>query len=744
MYDNNNRGHFTRRIKMIEKMLIHKIATYSNPVEILPKKLNFIYGSNGSGKTTISNLIGNFDLSDDCLVEMKNSSSIKTLVYNKQFVEDNFSQSTSSVKGIFTLGEDSIQAQEELKKLETENQEKSSMIDKKEETIKKFDEEITSKKGLVMDKCWKLQQDIGNSFSNALVGYRKSKQKFFDNCISVYEKWDKKGAESIDKIKEKYDISFSKESQVYTKFPTIDITEIRTIEESDLLQKVITGSKDTPMGQLIELLKNSDWVKQGLEYIPNSNQQCPFCQQTLSKEIQQEIVGYFDEEYEKDCQSIKEFIFNYNTYFNRIESTLSEILKTTIPFIDTSKLETEYELFNSQLKLNNEELQKKLNSPSNKITINSVKKLIEEMNQIIEAYNNAIISNNNIVKNQKQEQINCKNLLWDYIVNELKVDLEDYLNFTNGKQKAKDSIGQQISTLKKKIQDNKTNIETIEDSLTSVVPTVTEINNILTKFDFKGFHLKENENQKGTYLILRDDGTNASSTLSEGEYNFITFLYFYYLVYGSQEKTGISANKVVVIDDPISSLDSNVLFIVSTLVKNLINDCKNNDNGIKQAFVLTHNVYFHKEITFLGSRKQFSKEEALFGIVRKKDNVSTFHIYDTNPIESTYQLMWRELISDKISTVTSFNTMRRILEYYFKIIGDMDYEKCINEFDGTDKIVCKALVSGINDGSHFISDDFVIAFDEENIENYKRIFRLVFYKLGHIQHYNMMMGVPTP
>lgn len=728
---------------MIEKILVNKIATYSRPVEILPKKLNFIYGSNGSGKTTISNLINDYDLSDDCLVEMNNPSNIKTLVYNKQFVENNFTQSTSSVKGIFTLGEDTIHAQEELKKLKTENQEKLESIEKKEQTIKGFDEEITLKEKQVAEKCWKVQQDIGNSFSNALVGYRSSKQKFFENCISLYKKCDKKDAENLEAIKEKYDIAYSNESQVYTTFPTINITEIQNIEYSSLLQKIITGSTDTTMGQFIELLNNSDWVKQGIEYIPHSNHQCPFCQQTLSKELQQEIENHFDEEYENDCQSIKKFISNYNAYFNSVESTISEILGSIIPLVDFSELKTKHELFNNQLKLNNEKLNKKLDQPSNKITINSFKGLIEEINQIIETYNSAIISNNDIVRNQTQEQVKCKSSLWSYIVDELKIDLKEYTDFVEGKQKGITAIKKQISDLKNEVKENKTKIESIENSMTSVAPTVTEINKILTKFDFKGFHLKENQHQTGTYLILRDDGTNVGNTLSEGEYNFITFLYFYYLVYGSQEKTGIGSNKVVVIDDPISSLDSNVLFIVSTLVKNLINDCRNNENGIKQTFILTHNVYFHKEITFLGSRKQFAGDEALFGIVRKKDNVSTFQTYDKNPIESTYQLMWRELDSDKISRVTSFNTMRRILEYYFKIIGDMDYEKCINEFDGTDKIVCRALVSGINDGSHFISDDFVIAFDEENMESYKRVFQLVFEKLGHIQHYNMMMGIPT-
>lgn len=370
-----------------------------------------------------------------------------------------------------------------------------------------------------------------------------------------------------------------------------------------------------------------------------------------------------------------------------------------------------------------------------------MKEVLEKINETIKVYNEAIFSNNNIVKNQEQEQKKCAESLWKLIVSELENELESFNKFVSGKQKAVSSIDTQITELHEEIKANQNTMEKIEDDLTSVVPTVTEINKLLSKFDFKGFHLKENEFKKGTYLILREDGTDAKESLSEGEYNFITFLYFYYLVYGSQEKTGILSNKIIVIDDPISSLDSNVLFIVSTLVKKLIDDCRKNNKGIEQTFILTHNVYFHKEITFLGSRDKFKENEVLFGIVKKKDNVTSFHKYKENPIESTYQLMWRELKIENLSSITSFNTMRRILEYYFNIIGDMNYEKCINEFDGIDKTVCKSLVSCINDGSHFISDDFVIAFDDENIENYQRIFQLIFEKLGYAQHYNMMMGV---
>lgn len=725
-------------IKMIESVKIHNVATYKNLVEIKPKKLNFIYGSNGSGKTTISKVLASSIESETTSVTSRNPNDDKILVYNKQFVNDNFQQ-FDNLKGIFTLGEDSIDAQEKLNMLSRENEAKKSSIEIKEKTISKFDIEIKEMTDTLKEKCWQLQRTIGDTFSQALVGYRNSKQKFYEKCLTSYEEWDEESTINLEQLKSDYDMAYSKSSVIYPIFSEIENVSIKMLETSELLSKVITGSGESPIGIVIDILKNSDWIQQGIEYMQQTENKCPFCQQVITNELQQEIIQYFDEEYEKDCTALDVLLDEYTKCCTKVLHDLEVILNNDIPFIDKENLRVEYQLLRSVIQLNFEEMKKKRQFPSNKVSLQSTEDRFEKINTIIREWNGKILSNNNIVENQEHEQKQCTELLWQYIVSNLSIDIETYNKFLKGKNDAKQSINGQIITLKDEIKKNTKEIEDIEDSITSVVPTVTEINKILDKFDFKGFKLKENEQQKGSYSIIRNDGSSAKDTLSEGEYNFITFLYFYYLIYGSQDKTGITSNKIIVIDDPISSLDSNVLFIVSTLVKNLLKDCRRNKNGILQTFILTHNVYFHKEITFLGSGKEFSSAEVLFGVIRKRDNISYFTEYDRNPIESTYQLLWRELLEDKLSTVTSFNTMRRILEYYFKIIGDLNYEKCIEKFDGNDKIVCKALVSCINDGSHFISDDFVITFDEENIENYKRIFKLIFKELGHESHYNMMM-----
>jgi len=127
--------------------------------------------------------------------------------------------------------------------------------------------------------------------------------------------------------------------------------------------------------------------------------------------------------------------------------------------------------------------------------------------------------------------------------------------------------------------------------------------------------------------------------------------------------------------------------------------------------------------------------------LRKVAEETTIQEYEVNPIKTSYELLWKELKNETIGSANMLmNVMRRILEHYFMVIGGIDYEKCINQIEGSDKIICKALISFINDGSHSVFEDLIFAPDDGDIENYKRVFKMVFDKLGHIDHYNMMMS----
>ena len=129
-------------------------------------------------------------------------------------------------------------------------------------------------------------------------------------------------------------------------------------------------------------------------------------------------------------------------------------------------------------------------------------------------------------------------------------------------------------------------------------------------------------------------------------------------------------------------------------------------------------------------------------IIRKKDNISSITQYSENQIQSSYEMLWSDIRNPANgSAKTVFNTMRRILENYFNIIGGIDYEACVNQFEGEDKVICKSLISCINEQSHTISDDYFMCVEDSEIEQYLRIFSEIFEKMGHISHYNMMMRI---
>ena len=547
---------------------------------------------------------------------------------------------------------------------------------------------------------------------------------------------------SDESIKETYRAAYTKGAEQVNEYPILNMSRIEDLDNIDLLSEVITGKSDTPIGTFIQFLNSGDWVKQGIEYAKKAAGRCPYCQRELPEDISKQIEDFFDKEYEKKCTLLSQYQTDYLDFASSIQDQLNGISRNRYDFLQYDDYDLLVKQFNTVLDSNIIVLQSKIETPSKPVALSPLKEVLEKIKVVIDGFNKRIKQNNAIIANQNVAKRDCQFLIWLFFVEQLKDTLYEYNKVLSGLERGIKHVESRIKEHKDSIKIYDETIKEKEAQLTSVVPTVNAINKILDGFGFNGFLLAENHDKPGTYIIIRQDGTDASRTLSEGEHNFISFLYFYHLCFGSQTNTGITNDRILVIDDPISSLDSNVLFVIATLVKTIIQYCRKGERGIKQVFILTHNVYFHKEVTYLGSGKTFSPHEAAYYIIRKKDEKSHIVLCEENPIKTSYEILWDELRNPRESSVKSvFNTMRRILEHYFQVIGGIKYEECINKFEGEDKLICKALIAFINDGSHSIFDDLVVSFDESSLENYLRVFKLIFERLHHIDHYNMMMRV---
>ncbi len=182
------------------------------------------------------------------------------------------------------------------------------------------------------------------------------------------------------------------------------------------------------------------------------------------------------------------------------------------------------------------------------------------------------------------------------------------------------------------------------------------------------------------------------------------------------------------------------MFIVGSLIKGLFDEIRAETGHIKQIFVLTHNVYFHKEVTFNSKRRSEAMNEETFWVVRKSGLESKLEKYSSNPIKTSYELLWAEVRKPDRSNLTIQNTLRRILDNYFKILGDVDPDEICAKFEGKEKLICKSLFSWVNYGSHYAHDDLYVSIDSSMVEIYLNVFRAIFEKSDHLGHYKMMMG----
>jgi ABC-type branched-subunit amino acid transport system ATPase component len=91
---------------MISKIDICNAATFGNVIQVMDglKKFNYLFGTNGSGKTTISTILADQSQFPGCNVNWGSGLALETRAYNRDFVERNFNPQ-SKLKGVFTLGE---------------------------------------------------------------------------------------------------------------------------------------------------------------------------------------------------------------------------------------------------------------------------------------------------------------------------------------------------------------------------------------------------------------------------------------------------------------------------------------------------------------------------------------------------------------------------------------------------------------------------------------------------------------
>lgn len=757
----------TKMTSAIEHIVLDA-ATFHN-VPFTPTLINFIYGNNGTGKSTIAREIG----ADNGITWQagKSAADYSVLVYNQEFVDANF-RNYDNLKGVFTVGEKNIEIQNTIAEKTQQKSEQDKLA--ADRTTEKGRKEAARETllGNFQDSCWNKTKTIREAFDATQTGFKR-KAQFADRVLQIANPTEHDMAE----LKSLYETAFDPNARTYREFqPLGRVTRLKDSKGNELLAKSITSSGNTPFASFIKALKATDWVRQGHEHFnANAGGKCPYCQQDLPNDFEEQLAACFDAQYKEDIDALRKFYDDYQSDMQGFVDLLKENLQDVYPKINTKEYEDKLVLLEKLIEGNLQIIASKIKEPSSVVAIDNeaVKAVRDKLNELIAGFNQLIQANNSVVNAKQQKQAECKTKVWELIAFTLQSVVSSY-------KTSRTNLDSEILALTKQINDAHTAsrafeiaIADLNKRIVSTAPTIKSINDLLRDSGFQGFVLREKRGQQNVYEVVRHDGQIAVN-LSEGERNFIAFLYFYHLVRGSHSDADVSKDKIVVIDDPVSSMDSSVLFIVSTLVREMVEVCHNNasylDNQvegdyIKQIFILTHNVYFHREITYNQTHRY---QCVSFFVVNKASNNSSIRLCvrpsqkipteneNYNPVQNSYAALWSEY-REVDTVIPVLNVIRRILEYYFmqlcgydgvnirKRVLEENKEKFVETPaeglpDYTKYHLASAMLSYISVNSVGLSDGLNYVDDCADITLYKDVFKLIFEALQQEQHYNMMMG----
>lgn len=738
---------------MINSINISEVASYNADDHVMKDlgRINFVFGANGTGKTTISRVLDNPGDFPTCSIDWEHGQVQTCKVYNVDFVKNTLT-SLSEMPGIFTLGQDDsnkrneINRMQELIKNENEKKVKTNIALQGENGRGGKREELALLIQKYTDRIWKQKTKYSKSLIiTGLEGFLGSKARFREKILEQYAK-KQEAPVTYDQLLEKASTVFDKNVSLFDLIPEPDFTRILKLAKSAILIKKIVGKEDVDISEMVKKLGNNDWVKSGMVYLDRSEGICPFCQRSLEKDFRVKLEEYFDDSYVEALREISSIKKDYSDECEEIILHLNELLNQNLPFIDNEALSIQVnslsKIFSDNLKL----IEYKYSHASEPVELVDCNASINIINNLIKTANEKISNHNEMTANIESEKKELSSQIWKFVTYEIKDDITDFVKERVKIENEITGLEKEIKKIDELIKIHGEELTQLQNGTTGVEATRNAINEQLEKFGYTGFRLGEGMDRY-SYSIVRDNGQVVNDTLSEGEQNFITFLYFYFMLKGSLENTGTIDNKVVVIDDPVSSMDSDALFIISSLIRDLFSEICEGKGNIVQLFIMSHNLYFYKEVSFTKGFKKGITRQMKYWVVQKRDGFSSIESRQNNPVSSTYEVLW-----ERIKTAKKYpescninglqNTMRRILEHYYKYYGGISLCDIPNRVNGDYRWITKSLISWTNAGSHSSFDDVCCSpLSEGSVEKNLDAFRMIFLEMGHLAHYNMMMGL---
>jgi wobble nucleotide-excising tRNase len=450
----------------------------------------------------------------------------------------------------------------------------------------------------------------------------------------------------------------------------------------NLLKSILL--KEPSKAALIDTLEKNhahySWAKQGLG-MHKKGDDCKFCGNNISNQRFDELTSYFNNQasiLREEIQRVKQLTYQELDKLNALNFPLSSndlnsgfqnkyeaLLKK-----GKNEVNKAIEMLKVLLKDLSKKEEESIYLPINTLAIDestSLGKAIDDINNVI--YENNVFSNNfhDIINKERNKY--QKHLVAVFLKE------NKYSTVKLNKEKAENEI-EKLDARILELENENTKLKAEIDSISKGCDQL----NIFIQSFLNRTDIKIEVNPVTNKFNLKR-GDKLAKNLSEGEKTAIAFSHFLVLMHSLEEK-GLLKDTIVYIDDPISSLDSNHVFQINSLLKDTFSRNVPNVNNpgqfewtvaCKQLFISTHNYEFFGLLKELHPTSKNGNKESRYFISRKNDEsfISPLPIA-FDKYSSEYQYLFGEIhqfvnepdraVSHRLLAMP--NIFRRFLELY--------------------------------------------------------------------------------
>ncbi|MDD5290679.1 MAG: AAA family ATPase [Patescibacteria group bacterium] len=410
---------------------------------------------------------------------------------------------------------------------------------------------------------------------------------------------------------------------------------------------------------LHKIAHKKDFVQQGLSLLTNEAMDCPFCEQKIKNgdyiQVVKDYQEIFDESFANEEDNIRTLLSKYKNILEGLRdlqppSSNLNVLNQVKPFITAGEELPELVIADNEKELIKTEIDlvlgkdKKILDKVDGSKIDQIKSIIESATLLIKKYNEAVEKINTEIKQLKKDSLEGKlntkkeevQKEVDRLKNEIffienKESIEKYFEVIEKKDK-NDKI---IEALERTYQALKTKIveqfgKFVEDYFELIKGFVKEISPSMEILNINGqptYDRRNTQDPAQCGFSVKYNGEDCAGSLSEGEKQVIALAFFF-----ADLRKDSNKNKIVVLDDPITSFDAGKRKSTAELMQRETKD-------FDQLFVFTCDPLFREYCL-----KQIADERNFYYIFKTKGSSSIHYApKDKETIYTSFETEFKDI-----------------------------------------------------------------------------------------------------